>query len=151
MTMEQILTWLLGPGVGVAISYLLDQNVNWQTWKPAPLLGFSPKAIIINIVAGIVGVLSYGVATARPDIIATADPIVQVWFPLLAPIAVQLWHAFVNKRLTATEIKATISPGSGDSASITATAQSGGAPIINGSDQTTSTSISGSNSPGQGA
>lgn len=124
MTMEQILLWALGPGVGVAISYLLDQNAKWQAWKPAPLLGFNPKAIIVNIGGGVIGLLSYGVATNRPDLIQAADPIVQFWFPLLAPIVVQVWHRYINKGLTSTEVKATIPAGAG-TATVTATAQSG--------------------------
>lgn len=106
MTMEQILIWLLGPGVGSAISWLLDQNSKWKDWKPNDLLGFSPKAIVVTVVSSIIGLLTYGIATTRPDIINTADPIVQVWFPLLAPIVVQIWHSLVNKRLTSTTISA---------------------------------------------
>lgn len=148
MTMEQVLTWLLGPGVGIAISYLLDQNVNWQDWKPAPLLGFSPKAIIVNIGAGVIGLLSYGLATSRPDLVNAADPLVQTWFPLLAPIIVQLWHAFVNKRLTTNELSATVSSKVGGTASVTATAQSNN--ISTGQAPNTTTAMSGTSSTGQG-
>lgn len=119
MTMEQILLWALGPGIGVALSYALDQNARWQAWKPAPLLGFSPKAIIVNIGGGAIGLLAYGVATNRPDLIQAADPIVQFWFPLLAPIVIQLWHRYVNKGLTSTEVKATIPDGGTGTATVT--------------------------------
>lgn len=104
MTMEQILLWLLGPGVGSAISWLLDQNSRWADWKPNDLLGFSPKAILVGVGSSLIGLVTYGIATTRPDIINTADPIVQVWFPLLAPIVVQIWHAVVNKSLSSTNI-----------------------------------------------
>lgn len=152
MTMEQILLWLLGPGVASFISFLLDQNVNWRDWKPAPLLGFNPKAILVSIGAGAIGLLTYGVATNRPDIINTADPIVQTWFPLLAPIVVQIWHSFVNKRLSATEVKATIPEGIEGTVSATATAQSGTTnPDPNVSTTSTAMSGTGTNSPGQGS
>lgn len=146
MNMEQILTWALGPGLAAFLSFLLDQNVGWKNWKPAPLLGFSPKAIVTTIGSGVIGLLVYGAATTRPDLVATADPIVQVWFPLLAPIAMQIWHALINKRLTTAEVKASIPEGSGATASASVTADSG---------QTNTVSYgppkdSGTNSPGQG-
>lgn len=119
MTINQILLWLLGPGVASGVSYLLDQNVNWRNWSPAPLFGFSPKAILVSIGSGLIGLGTYALATSRPDLIDTADPLVKTWFPLLSPIAVQLWHAFINKRLNATTVTATT-----ESGTVSATAKS---------------------------
>lgn len=112
MTVTQILAWLSGPGVGVAISFLLDQWSVWKDWKPADKLGFDPKAIIVTLGSLGIGLGAYAIATNVPETtITTLDPYVKAAFPLLTLIIPQIWHALINKRLSSTTVSATAPSG----------------------------------------
>lgn len=148
MNLSQILAWLSGPGVGVAISYILDQWSVWRNWEPADALGFNPKAIIITIGSLLLGMLAYAVATTVPQAtIDQLDPYVKAAFPILTLIIPQIWHAVINKRLTSTTVIATTDSGG----SVSATAVSGSVVSGNAFASNSTAVEGGSNSPGQGS
>jgi hypothetical protein len=149
MTLTQILAWLSGPLAGSGISWLLEHWNVWANWEPTnALAGFNPKAVIVGIGSGILGLGAYALASQRPDIVNAADPYVQAAFPLLTLLAVQVWHAVINKRLNTTTISATAPKGG----VLSATAISPGTQTnVDTSGNQTVTVNSGSNSPGQGS
>lgn len=102
MNLTQLLAWLSGPGVGSALSYVLDQWQPWHDWKPADKLGFDAKAALITVGSLALGFVAYQVALRVPQATIDAlDPYVAAGFPFVTFLAVQIWHVLVNKRLEA--------------------------------------------------
>lgn len=116
MNLTQILAWLSGPTVGSAFSYVLDQWKPWHDWKPAEKLGFDLKAVLVTLGSLLLGFVAYEFALRVPEATINAlDPYIAAAFPLLTMIFVQLWHAFVNKRLEATAgVTTTVAVSTGD-------------------------------------
>lgn len=100
MDLSQILSWLVGPGAGVFLSYVLDQWSPWKNWKPSNFLNLDPKASVVTIGSLLLGLGAYTFVTnVAPSTIDQLNPIVQAAFPFLTWLIPQLFHAFVNKRL----------------------------------------------------